>query len=140
MRIAVCIKQVPSTETRITVSPQTDLVDLKNVEWVISPYDEYALEEALRIREKLAGTVTAFSFGPERVKNALKTALAIGADSACWISDEGLTEPDGFVTAKVLAAALNEGFRGPRDQGAKGPGTPEPRTPEPRNPGTLPST
>jgi electron transfer flavoprotein beta subunit len=88
------------------VSPQTNRVDLKNVEWVISPYDEYALEEALRIREKLTGAVTTFSFGPERVKNALKTALAFGADAARWISDEGLTEPDGFVTARVLAAAL----------------------------------
>ena len=108
MRIAVCIKQVPSTETRITVSPQTNQVDLKSVEWVISPYDEYALEEALRIREKLTGTVTAFSFGPERVKNALKTALATGADNAVWISDEGLPAIDPFVTARVLAAALKK--------------------------------
>jgi electron transfer flavoprotein beta subunit len=129
MNIAVCLKQVPSTETRITVSPQTNRVDLKNVEWVISPYDEYALEEALRIREKLTGTVTAFSFGPERVKNALKTALATGVDAARWISDEGLTEPDGFVTAKALAAALNEGFRGPGVEGSKGPGSPEPQKP-----------
>jgi electron transfer flavoprotein beta subunit len=135
MKIAVCLKQVPSTETRITVGPQTRRVDLKNVEWVISPYDEYALEEALRIREKLTGTVTAFSFGPERVKNALKTALATGADAACWISDEGLTEPDGFVTAKALAAALTE--QGPGGRGAEGSSAPEPqnpRTPESLNP------
>lgn len=137
MNIAVCVKQVPSTETRITVSPQTNRVDLKNVEWVISPYDEYALEEALRIREKLTGAVTAFSFGPERVKAALKTALAIGADAACWISDEGLTEPDGYVTAKLLAAALSKGFKAPGDQGAREPGSPAPQnpgTPEPQNP------
>ncbi len=108
MNLAVCIKQVPSTETRITVSPQTNQVDLKSVEWVISPHDEYALEEALRIREKLTGTVTAFSFGPERVKNALKTALATGADNAVWISDEGLPAKDPFVTARVLAAALKK--------------------------------
>lgn len=108
MNLAVCVKQVPSTEARITVSPQTNLVDLKSVEWVISPYDEYALEEALRIREKLTGTVTAFSFGPERVKNALKTALATGADNAVWISDQGLTAKDPFVTARVLAAALKK--------------------------------
>jgi electron transfer flavoprotein beta subunit len=108
MNIAVCVKQVPSTETRITVSPQTNQVDLKSVEWVISPYDEYALEEALRIREKLTGTVTALSFGPERVKIALKTALATGADKAVWISDEGLLAIDPFVTARVLAAALKK--------------------------------
>jgi len=109
MNIAVCIKQVPSTETRITVSPQTNFVDLKDVEWVISPYDEYALEEALRIREKFTGTVTAFSFGPERVKSALKTALATGADNAVWISDQGLAANDPFVTARILAAALKQG-------------------------------
>jgi electron transfer flavoprotein beta subunit len=129
MNIAVCIKQVPSTEARITVSPQTNLVDLKNVEWVISPYDEYALEEALRIREKFSGTVTAFSFGPERVRNALKTALATGADNAVWISDEGLAAKDPFVTARVLAAALKKGFRGSGDQGSRGPGSPEPPNP-----------
>jgi len=105
MNIAVCIKQVPSTETRITVSPATNLVDLKNITWVISPYDEYALEEALRIREKLGGTVMALTFGPERSRAALKTALAFGADSAQFISDEGLTA-DSYVVAQVLAAAL----------------------------------
>ena len=109
MNIAVCLKQVPSTETRITVNPRTNRVDLKNVEWVISPYDEYALEEALRIREKLTGSVTAFSFGSERVKNALKTALATGVDNVVWISDEGLAEIDPFVTARILAATLKLG-------------------------------
>jgi electron transfer flavoprotein beta subunit len=124
MNIAVCLKQVPSTETRITVNPRTNRVDLKNVEWVISPYDEYALEEALRIREKLTGTVTAFSFGPERVKNALKTALATGVDSARWVSDEGLAETDPFLTARILAAALRAG----RGQGTGiGDQTPDPR-------------
>ena len=119
LNIAVCIKQVPSTETRITVSPQTNFVDLKNVEWVISPYDEYALEEALRIREKFTGTVTAFSFGPERVKNALKTALATGADNAVWISDEGLAAKDPFVTARILAAALKQNTQ--KDRGRRRP-------------------
>jgi electron transfer flavoprotein beta subunit len=118
MNIAVCIKQVPSTETRITVNPRTNRVDLKNVEWVISPYDEYALEEALRIREKFTGTVTAFSFGPERVKNALKTALATGVDAVRWVSDEGVAEIDPFVTARILAAALGR-IQGTRIQGIK---------------------
>jgi len=109
MNIAVCVRQVPSTETRITVSPQTDLVDLKGVEWVINPYDEYALEEALRIRERLGGTVTAISLGPERAKTSLKTALATGADAALFISDPVLDNADSYVTAQALAAALKRG-------------------------------
>jgi electron transfer flavoprotein beta subunit len=108
MNIAVCIKQVPSTEARITVSPQTSQVDLKAVEWVNSPYDEYALEEALRIREKFGGTVTAISLGPERARTALKTALATGADAALFVSDPALGNADSYVTARALAAVLGE--------------------------------
>ena len=106
MKLAVCIRQVPSSEARITVSPQTNQVDLKGVDWVISPYDEYALEEALRIRERLGGTVLAVSLGPDRVRNALKTALATGCDSAAHISDPALDGADSYVTAQVLAAFL----------------------------------
>jgi electron transfer flavoprotein beta subunit len=120
MKIAVCIRQVPSTETRITVSPQTNQVDLKAVDWVISPYDEYALEEALRVREKFGGTVTAISLGPERVRDALKTALATGSDNVLLITDENrdttgfrgengsvpIFGADSAITAQVLAAVL----------------------------------
>jgi electron transfer flavoprotein beta subunit len=106
MNIAVCIRQVPSTETRITVSPLTNQVDLKSVDWVISPYDEYALEEALRIREKQGGTVTAVTLSPERARSALKTALATGADAAQFITDPALDNADSYVTARVLAQAL----------------------------------
>jgi electron transfer flavoprotein beta subunit len=106
MNIAVCIRQVPSTETRITVSPQTGQVDLKSVEWVINPYDEYALEEALRIRERIGGLVTVVALGPERVRTSLKTALATGADAALFVTDPELENADSYVTARALAAAL----------------------------------
>ncbi|MEO0098478.1 MAG: electron transfer flavoprotein subunit beta/FixA family protein [candidate division WOR-3 bacterium] len=93
MNIFVFIKQVPHTESRIGVSPDGKEVDLKNVtEWVINPYDEYAIEEALRIREKFGGTVSVVSLGEERVKNALKTALGMGADNAFHI----LIEDSGY--------------------------------------------
>jgi electron transfer flavoprotein beta subunit len=109
MKLAVAIRQVPSSEARITVSPQTNQVDLRAVEWVISPYDEYALEEALRIRERLGGSVVVVCLGPDRARNALKTALATGADSAFHISDPSLDQADSYVTARALAAFLRRG-------------------------------
>ncbi|MEO0102358.1 MAG: electron transfer flavoprotein subunit beta/FixA family protein, partial [candidate division WOR-3 bacterium] len=92
VNIFVFVKQVPHTESQIGVLPDGKDVDLKNVsEWVINPYDEYALEEALRIREKFGGNVCAVSLGGERVKNTLKTALGMGVDNAFHIlmEDEG---------------------------------------------------
>lgn len=83
--IIVCVKQVPSTETKFKIDTQTSLVDLKEIEWVINPYDEYALEEALRIKEKYGGKIVAISVGEERVKTALKTALAMGIDEVFHI-------------------------------------------------------
>lgn len=86
--IIVCVKQVPSTETKFKIDSQTSLVDLKEIEWVINPYDEYALEEALRIKEKYGGKITVISVGEERVKTALKTALAMGVDEVFHIKTE----------------------------------------------------
>ncbi len=107
MKIVCCIKQVPSTETKVRINPQTNFVDTNEVEWVINPYDEYALEMALRIKEKLGvGSVTAVSLGPERVKMALRTALAMGVDEAVQISDPGFEGLDGLGIGKVLASAV----------------------------------
>lgn len=86
--IIVCVKQVPSTETKFKIDTQTSLVDLKEIEWVINPYDEYALEEALRIKEKYGGKVIAISVGEEKVKTALKTSLAMGIDEVFHIKGE----------------------------------------------------
>ncbi len=87
MNITVCVKQVPSTETKIRINTQTGFVDTGEIEWVVNPYDEYALETALRLKEKAgAGTITVIALGPERVKIALRTALAMGADSALQLT------------------------------------------------------
>jgi electron transfer flavoprotein beta subunit len=89
MNIFVFLKQVPHTESQIGVRADGKDVDLKNVnEWIINPYDEYAIEEGLRIRERLGGKVFVVAIGEERVKGALKTALGMGADEAVWISAE----------------------------------------------------
>lgn len=113
MKILCCIKQVPSTETKVRINPQTGFVDTNEVEWVINPYDEYAIELALRIKEKLgAGSVTAVSLGPERVKMALRTALAMGVDEAFQLSDPGFEGLDGLGLGQVLAAAVAQiGFK-----------------------------
>lgn len=107
MNIVICIKQVPSTETKIRINTTTGFVDTSEVEWVINPYDEYAIETALRLREQLkTGSVTAISLGPERVKTALRTALAMGVDAAVHVWDELLAGIDPLSLGRVLAAAV----------------------------------
>lgn len=108
MRIFVCLKQVPDTETRIQIKADKSGIEENGVKWVMNPYDEYAVEEALKIRDaKGGGTVTAISVGPKaRVSEALRTAMAMGADDAIVIdSSEQL---DTFTTAKALAEAIKK--------------------------------
>lgn len=106
MRLFVCIKQVPDTETRIKINPDKQGIDLNGVKWVINPYDEFAIEEAIRFQEAKPGTqVTAITLGPKaRVNNALLTAMAMGADDGILIDTE--QNLDSFATAKALAEAI----------------------------------
>lgn len=107
MNIFVCIKQVPDTETKVKILPDKSGIDPAGIKWIISPYDEFAIEEALRLKEKNAGsTVTVFSAGPARVVDALRTALAMGADSAVHV--DAPENADSFMTAKALAAAVQK--------------------------------
>ncbi len=86
MNIFVFVKIVPHTESKIGVLPEGKGVDFSQVaEWVINPYDEYALEEALRIKERLGGSVTAITIGPEKIKAHLKNALGMGVEEAYHI-------------------------------------------------------
>ena len=87
MKIAVCIKQVPNTEARLRVSRDGRWLEEEDLPFVINESDEYALEEGLRIAEKTGGEVVVFSLGPERVKEALRKALAVGAARAVHLSD-----------------------------------------------------
>jgi electron transfer flavoprotein beta subunit len=103
----VFVKQVPDTETRIQI--RDGLVDASGVKWIVNPYDEFAIEEALRIRERLGtGTVKALSLGPERVKDAIKVALSLGADEGVWIRGDGVALEDPLSAATVLAAAARK--------------------------------
>src|SRR5262245_312149 len=106
MKIVVCVKQVPDTETRIRIAPEGNGIVEADVNWIVSPYDEFAIEEALRIREKKGGEVVLVTAGPERAQSALRTGLAMGADSAVHVKDPLVDAADSTGTAKALAAAI----------------------------------
>ena len=110
MNSFVAIAYVPDTETRIKIGADGKSIDESDVKWIVSPYDEYALEEALRIKEvKGAGTVRVAAVGPERAKTGLRECLARGADDAVWIDSGDGRYLDALATAKALAAAVREG-------------------------------
>jgi len=104
MKIVVCVKQVPDTETRIRIADGK--VVESDVNWIVSPYDEFALEEALKIKEKKGGEVVLLSLGPERVVSALRSGLAMGADSAVHLKDPKFDAADTLGIAHALAAAV----------------------------------
>lgn len=107
MNLYVCIKQVPDTETKIKLNGDSTGIDTAGIKWIMSPYDEYGVEEALRFKEKNPGTtVTVVSAGPDRVIDSLRTALAMGADNALHI--ELPETADSAMAAKAIAAALKK--------------------------------
>lgn len=108
MNIVVLIKQVPDTATRIQDRIAGGRVDLGGVTWIVSPYEEYAVEEALRLKAQHGGTVTLLALGPERVVSALKDMLALGADEAIQIWDASWEGLGARGTAEVLAAAIRK--------------------------------
>jgi electron transfer flavoprotein beta subunit len=107
MNIIVCIKQVPDTETVIKLSPEGKDIESQGIKYVVNPYDEYAIEEAVRIKEKNQGSsVVVVSIGPARAKEALRTCLAIGADRAVHLCDDAFLSGDAHLTAHVLATFI----------------------------------
>jgi electron transfer flavoprotein beta subunit len=106
MKIVVCIKQVPDTEARIRIAPDGKSIVESDVNWIVSPYDEFAIEEALRIKEAKGGEVVLVSVGPDRVPSALRSGLAMGADAALHLKDPLFDQTDTLGTAWVLATAL----------------------------------
>ncbi len=108
MNILVCLKQVPDTETQIRIAPDGRSIVHDNIKWVMNPYDECAVEEALRLKEKFGGEVTVISVGPKRVTESIRTALAMGADKGILVDDPSLAGSDSLGTARVLAAVIKE--------------------------------
>jgi len=107
MNIYVCIKQVPDTETKIKLNADSSGIDTAGLKWIMSPYDEFAVEESLRLRDKNAGSqVTVISAGPVRAVETIRTALAMGADNGIHV--EVPETADNNRVAKALAAALKK--------------------------------
>jgi electron transfer flavoprotein beta subunit len=108
MKIAVCIKQVPTRDWQPRVNDQKTWVRDHDAGFELNEPDAYALEEALRLKEKQGGEVVVCSAGPARVAQALREALARGADRAIHVDDEGIATADAFNVAEALAAAMRE--------------------------------
>jgi electron transfer flavoprotein beta subunit len=106
MNSIVCLKEVPDTETRIEVRDGSIVEE--GVQYVVNPYDEFALEEALTWQEKLGGNVTLLSLGPERARDSILKGLAMGADEVYHLSDEAFLGGDAYATARALAAAITK--------------------------------
>ncbi len=108
MNIIVCLKQVPDTETQIKIAPDGKSIVKDDIKWIMNPYDEFGVEEALRIKEKMGGEVTVVGLGPKRVTETIRTALAMGADKGILITDDALEGSDSLAVAKALAAAIKD--------------------------------
>jgi electron transfer flavoprotein beta subunit len=106
LKIVACVKQVPDTAAKVTV--ENGKVAWGDAPLVINPWDEYAVEAALRMKEAHGGTVTAITIGSETAADALKHALAMGCDDAILINDPALTNVDTQAVARVLAAAVKK--------------------------------
>lgn len=108
MKIAVLLKQVPDTETKIRTKADGSGIESDGIKYIVSPYCEFAIEEGIKTKEKNAGSeVTVISLGPTRAVDALRTALAMGADKAIHIDDEG-QNLDSYLSAKVLAKVIQD--------------------------------
>ncbi len=110
MKLVVCVKQVPETESVLVVRPDGTDIERSGLTFVVNPYDEFAMEEALRIRERIGtGEVTVLtlrSHAAQKPEEALRTCLAMGADKAVLLNDPAFEGGDSFTTALALAAAL----------------------------------
>ncbi len=108
MKILVALKQVPDTETKVKVAADGKSLDPADVKWITSTYDEYALEEALRLKESKGAEVTVVSLGGDSVKDVLRNALALGADAAVLLRSDA-TDPLAVATA-LAGFAKDKGF------------------------------
>jgi electron transfer flavoprotein beta subunit len=105
MNIIVCLKQVPGT-THVKINPETNSLVREGIENIINPFDTYALEEGVRLREKHGGKVTVMTMGPAQADAALREAISLGADEAVLLSDRAFAVADTWATAHTLSRAV----------------------------------
>jgi len=109
MKIVACIKRVPATDTRVRIAADGVSLDTGQVEWIINPYDEYAVEAALRVKEAAGGgEVIVVTLGHPDAGKELRTCLAMGADRAVLVKDADASRRDATFTAAALAAVIQE--------------------------------
>ena len=106
MDIAVLVKQVPDTESLVQIAGDGVSIKKDDIKWIMNPYDELAVEEALRIKEAKGGSVTILSVGAQKAQETIRTALAMGADKGLLVNDPQADGSDPLATARILAAAL----------------------------------
>lgn len=106
MNIVVCMKQAPDTEAKIKVRDDGSGIEEQGIKYVMNPYDEYGVEEALKLKEKFGGETVVVTMGPKRVIEAMRTALAMGIDKGVHIDDPAFEGSDSLGTARALAAVL----------------------------------
>lgn len=106
MRIIVCVKQVPDT-TEVRIDPKTNTLVREGVDSILNPYDQFALEEAVRLRDSIPGSrITALSMGPPQARKVLLKSMALGADEAVLLSDRAFAGSDTWATSVALSGAI----------------------------------
>ncbi|MBI3590560.1 MAG: electron transfer flavoprotein subunit beta/FixA family protein [Candidatus Melainabacteria bacterium] len=109
MNIIVILRQTPDTETKIKLGSETNKIDTAGITWIINPYDEFAIEKALKIKEQAqSGEVVLFACGPARTEEAIRQGLAMGADRAVFIKDDSLEYVDAYTISKLIASELKK--------------------------------
>jgi electron transfer flavoprotein beta subunit len=106
MDIVVLVKQVPDTESLVQIAADGVSIKKDDIKWVMNPYDELAVEEALRIKEAKGGSVTILSVGGQKAQETIRTALAMGADKGIHVNDPKAEGSDSLAVARILAAAI----------------------------------
>lgn len=107
MNIIVCIKQVPET-TEVRINPETNTLIREGVKSIINPFDMYAIEEAVRLKEKFGGKITALTMGPPQAESALREAISMGIDEAILVGDRAFAGSDTWATSYTLAKAIEK--------------------------------
>lgn len=105
MNIIVCLKQVPGT-TEVKIDPETNTLRREGIKNVVNPFDTYALEEGVRLKERYGGKVTALSMGPPQAEEMLREAISLGADEAVLVSDRAFAGSDTLATSYTLSRAV----------------------------------
>ncbi|MFC1920884.1 electron transfer flavoprotein subunit beta/FixA family protein [Chloroflexota bacterium] len=105
MNIIVCVKQVPGT-TKVDINPETNTLVRQGIENIINPFDSYALEEAVRLKERYGGKVTVISMGPPQAEDVLREAISCGADEAILVGDAAFAGSDTLATSYTLSRTI----------------------------------